>query len=79
MAVVTFAITGLCAVEVNPLGPSQLQLVALVALPVNVNEFPVHKDVEETPAVTETGLPVLITTAGVCEVIVPHPFTALKV
>jgi hypothetical protein len=50
-----------------------------VALPVSVNEFPVHKDVEETPAVTETGLDVLITTAELCEVIVPQPFTALKV
>jgi hypothetical protein len=79
MAVVTFAITGLCAVEVNPPGPSQLQLVALVALPVNVNVFPVHKDVEETPAVTDTGLALLIITAALDAAVVPQPLIALNV
>lgn len=79
MEVVTPALTGLWIVEANPSGPSQLQLVALIALPDNVKEFPVHKNAEETPAVTETGLPVLITTAWVSDVIVPQLFTALNV
>jgi hypothetical protein len=66
-------------VEVNPFGPAQLQLVALVAVPVSVKEFPTHIDVEETPAVTDTGLDVFITTDELCVVVVPQPLMALKV
>jgi hypothetical protein len=77
--VVTFDITGLCNVDVYPSGPAQLQDVALVAVPVSVKEFPAQSDVEETPAVTETGLEVLITTAELVAAVVPHPLIALNV
>ena len=79
IAVVTLDITGLWIVELNPFGPSQLQLVALVAVPVRVNEFPAHNDVEETPAVTDTGLAVLIITAELFAAVVPQPLIALNV
>jgi hypothetical protein len=66
-------------VEVNPFGPDQLQLVALVALPLKVSVPPAHNDVEETPAVTDTGLAELITTAKLVAVVVPQPLMALRV
>ena len=76
---VTFDITGLWVVDVYKFGPDQLQDVALVAVPVSVKEFPAHNDVEETPAVTDTGFALLIITAELVAVVVPQPLIALNV
>jgi hypothetical protein len=52
---VIFIITGFCRFDVNPLGPVQLQEVALVALPVNVKVPPSHIGLGVAVAVTEPG------------------------
>ena len=52
---------------------------ALVAVPVSVKVFPAHNDVEETPAVTDTGFALLIITAELVAVVVPQPLIALNV
>jgi hypothetical protein len=77
--VVTLAITGLCSVDMYKFGPDQLQLAALVALPLKVSVPPAHNDVDETPAVTDTGLALLIITVELVVVVVPQPLMALRV
>ena len=49
------AIVGLCAVEVKPLGPVQLQPVAPVALPVKVNVLPTQIGLGAAEADTAVG------------------------
>ena len=50
-AAVTFVIVGFCELDINPFGPDQLHVVALVALPVKFNVAPVHKGVLAPAAV----------------------------
>jgi hypothetical protein len=70
--------TGFC-VELKPFGPFQLQLVALVAVPVKVRTLPKHGAVDDSDALAEVGAPELIVTGAVIAVVLPQPLMALKV
>ena len=69
---------GFCTVELYVFGPLQLQLVAPVAAPVNVNVEPVHTGFGVADAVTAAGVEFTVTLAVVA-VVVPQLLTALKV
>ena len=70
-------IEGLCNVEVKPFGPVQLQLVASVAPPVNVNTFPAHIGFVLTDAVINEGTLFTVTEA-VLTIAAPHALLAVN-
>jgi hypothetical protein len=79
-AVVTFVIDGgFSAVELNPPGPDQLQLVALAAEPVSVSVPPTHKDVEDTDAMGLAARDELTDIDDELAVAVPQLLIALSV
>jgi hypothetical protein len=80
IAVVTFVIDGgLSAVELNPPGPDQLQLVALAAEPVSVSVPPTHKDAEDTDAIGVAAKDALTVMDDERAVAVPQLLIALSV
>lgn len=79
-AVVTFVMAGgSSAVELNPSGPAQLQLVALMAEPVSVSVPPTHKDVDDTDAIGFAARDELTVIDDELAVAVPQLLIALSV
>ena len=78
-AVVILVMAGLCDDEVKLLGPVQLQFVAPVAPPVNVNVLPSQIGLGLANAVTPVGTVFTVTDAVLTAVADPQELVAVSV
>jgi hypothetical protein len=78
-SVPTCVISGFCVVELNPSGPDQLQLVALVTVPNNCKSPSMHNDADAAEADTDGARELFTVILPVTAVVVPHALIALRV